>query len=131
MNSIKIKLLLILIISIFVTGCLGDRVRVGTGEVGKVVGTSGVEDSIRKTSTFRLGVCYTSACPYLVKLQTTKSMQKMTIDQVFITKSKVDLDDVEVGIQFRVRPDADSINLVFEEIRPDDNKIITSEQLWN
>lgn len=126
----KINILLLVFIATFTFGCVGDRVSVGTGEVGKVVSNSGMEDEIRRTSSFRMEYCGVSACPYLVRMQITKSTQKLNIEQVFLTKSRVDLANVEVGLQFRVRQNEDSINKVFEEVRPNENRIITQESIW-
>lgn len=122
------KIAFIIMVTILGTGC-GDRVRVGTGEVGKIVGTSGLEDEIRRTSSFRLDACFTGACPYLVRMQTTKSTQKVNVEQVFLTKSRVDLKSVESGIQFKVKQDNESINQIFSEVRPE-NGVITQESIW-
>lgn len=126
--NLYIKIMFLFMITIFGTGC-GERVQVGTGEVGKIVGPSGLENGIRRTSSFRLDACWTGACPYLVKMQSTKATQKVTVEQVFLIKSRVDLKNVETGIQFRVRQDDKSINTIFSEVRPHD-RIITQEAIW-
>lgn len=124
------KNFLFLILTLFFsTGCIGEQVYVGSGQVGKVVSSDGLENNIIKTSSFRLDACPFSACPYLVRMQTTKSTQKITIEQVFLNKSKIDLKNVEVSVQFRVRQDEKSINTVFKEARPEEG-IITQENIW-
>jgi len=126
-----ISTILITLFSILSIGCVGDHARIGTGEVGKIISSSGANGGIIKTSAFRMPYCgMFEACPYLVRLQTTKSMETIAIKQVFITKSKVDLDNVEVAVQFRIRPDEASINKVFNEIRPGEDRIITSDEVW-
>jgi hypothetical protein len=63
-------------------------------------------------------------------MQSTKSTQKIKVEQVFLTKSRVDLANVEVGVQFRVRPNDKAINQVFGEVRPGENNVITQESIW-
>src|SRR5690606_1186029 len=53
------------------------------------------------------------------------------IEQVFLTKSKVDLTNVDAGVQFQVRHDDKSINRVFKEVRPNEHNVITMENIWN
>lgn len=120
----------LLVGALLLSGCVGDRVSVGTGEVGKVVDSRGIQGEIYRTSSFRLAYCgFYDACPYLVKLDVTKQTHKLKIDQVFITKSKVDLENVEVAIQFHVRPDEKSINQIFKEIKPESG-LIPAAKLW-
>ena len=116
----------------------GDRERVNVGEVGMIVGTSGLEDKIIPPSAFRLDPCGTGACPKLVRMETTKQTHKVKVNQVFIAKKggkKVDLSNVEISVQFRVKPDKLSIKKVFKEIKPTTTPtqtryLIESKNIW-
>lgn len=97
----------------------GERVTVETGEVGKVLGTKGLESKTYKPGAFRLEYCGASACPKLVRLQVNKSTTGLTIDSLFLPKSNVDISNVQVGIQFQVKDDQESIDRIYEEVRPE------------
>lgn len=96
----------------------GDRTSIQTGEVGKVLGNNGLEQGVRRPGAFRMPYCGTDACPKLVRLQVNKSTSDLTIDSLFLPKSNVDIRNVQVGLQFQVKPDETSIDTVFEEVRP-------------
>lgn len=97
----------------------GDKTSIQPGEVGKVLGSKGLEKEIRNPGVFRLDYCGgIDACPKLVRLQTTKDSETMKINSLFLPKSEVDLKNVEIGIQFRVKTNKESINQVFKEVRP-------------
>lgn len=131
------KLMLGALALLALTAC-GERVIINTGEVGKQITTSGLEDEIRRPGAFRLEACPFSACPKLVTLDVAVSAQTITIDRVFLPKSNVPLDDVSFGIIFRVKPDEASINQAYE-IRSADKtdtdssrlREITSEMLFS
>jgi hypothetical protein len=99
-------------------GC-GERVTIESGEVGKQLTTGGLEERIRQPGAFRMDSCAVSACPKLIRLQVNKHAEDMRIDSLFLPKSNVDLDNVEIRLQFRVKPDKASMNKVFGEVRPE------------
>jgi len=111
------NILLITLILLFAVGC-GERTSIQPGEVGKVLGNNGLQGDIKKPGVFRLPFCGTAACPKLVRLQTNKHAETIKINSLFLPKSEVDLKNVEIGIQFRVKQDEASINRVFDEVRP-------------
>lgn len=106
----------IILLSLITLGC-GDRVTVNTGEVGKQINTSGLEEEIWEPGAYRLDACFASACPKLIRLQTARAASEITVASVFLPKSNVDLSDVKFGIQFHIKSDKGSINKAFEEIR--------------
>lgn len=113
----KISVLGFLLCSLFLTGC-GERVSIQPGEVGKQLNTKGLEDEIRRPGTFRLDQCWLTSCPRLVRLQVQKSTMEFTVNKLLLPKSNVDLSNVQVGIQFRVKENEESINRIYEEVRP-------------
>jgi len=108
----------ILIPILFVLAACGERTSIQTGEVGKQLTSSGLEDKIRLPGSFRMEACYTNACPKLVRLQVNKSTADLQIDSLFLPESNVDIKNVKVGIQFQVKSDEQSINKIFSEVRP-------------
>lgn len=130
------KFISLFILAGLLTGC-GDRVTINSGEVGKQITSGGLEDIIRDPGSFRMETCYFSACPRLVRLQTAVSAKAITVDKVFLPKSNVTLDNVTFGIQFKVKPDKNSINKAFDTIKsvPVDNnqsdRIISSDMVFS
>ncbi len=109
-----------LALTTILSGCVGDRTSIQTGEVGKQLTSSGLEKSIRTPGSFRMDYCGTwAACPKLVRLQVNKSTADLQIDSLFLPESNVDVKNVKVGLQFQVKQDKESINKVFEEVRPE------------
>lgn len=113
----------------------GERVAIQSGEVGKQLTTEGLESGIRNPGAFRLDSCVFSACPKLIRLQVNKHAEDMKIDSLFLPKSNVDIDNVQIRLQFRVKPDKDSINRVYAEVRPEPAGeqvfLITSQQVYD
>ncbi len=107
----------VIILALFILGC-GDKTSIQTGEVGKQLTASGLEDDIRAPGSFRMDVCWSTACPKLVRLQVNKSTADLKIDSLFLPKSNVDIKNVQVGLQFQVKNNKESINKIFEEVRP-------------
>jgi hypothetical protein len=104
--------------ALLATAC-GERVTVETGEVGKVLGTSGLERKTYQPSSFRLDWCGPSACPKLVRLQVSKSTTVLNIDTLYLPESNVDIRNVQVGIVFQVKEDEDSIAKIYDEVKPE------------
>lgn len=99
-------------------GC-GEPTSIQTGEVGRQLTNRGLEDKIHPPGVFRLEFCGANACPKLVRLQVNKSTADLKIEHLFLPKSKVDISNVQIGLQFQVKGDDASINKVFAEVRPD------------
>lgn len=112
------KLSKLILLSFLLPAC-GDRTSIQTGEVGKELNNSGLDEDILPPGVFRLTYCGVTACPKLVRLQVNKSTADLKIDSLFLPKSNVDISNVEVGIQFQVKSDEKSINKVFNEVRPE------------
>lgn len=104
---------------LFLLTACGERVTVETGEVGKVLGTNGLEEKVYSPGAFRLDWCGPSACPKLVRLQRNKSTTVLTIDSLFLPESNVDVRNVQVGIQFQVKEDQESVARIYQEVRPE------------
>lgn len=103
---------------LFLSAC-GERVTVETGEVGKVLGTSGLEKKTYQPSSFRLDWCGPSACPKLVRLQVSKSTTVLNIDTLYLPESNVDIRNVQVGIVFQVKEDDESVGKIYDEVTPE------------
>lgn len=118
------------------TSCYGEQVTINPGEVGKILSSSGFEKEVYSSSSFRMTYCGSSGmiCPKLIKMQVSKNMEKLSIDQIFLSKSRVDVEKVEVGIQFQVKKDNASINKIFEEIpftvTQSGERLVTTESIW-
>lgn len=134
---------IITVLSSLLVAC-GDRTSIQPGEVGKILESAGLEGEIRQPGVFRMEYCFTSACPKLVRLQVNKSTADLTINSLFLPKSNVDLTNVTVGIQFRVKHDKESINQAYAEAKPvqasgvggnqdESNRvlIITTDMIWS
>ena len=127
------RLIPVLFSTILLAAC-GERVTVETGEVGKVLGTSGLEEKVVQPSSFRMEMCPVSACPKLVRLQVSKSTTVLTIDSLYLPKSNVDIRNVQVGIVYEVKSDEESIAQIYQEVRPEsvDSQVmlISSEKVY-
>ncbi|GEM_PF-3224449 len=122
------------VLIVLIAAC-GERVTVQSGEVGKQLTTDGLESDIRQPGSFRMDSCIVSACPKLIRLQTSRSAEDFTIDSLFLPESNVDIDKVQIRIQFRVKEDKDSINRIFREVRPekagDQVELIGAKQIYD
>lgn len=120
---------------LFLAGC-GDRVTINSGEVGKQLTTEGLEDIIRDPGSFRMNVCFPwEACPKLVRLETAVSAQEITVDSVFLPESKIILENVKFGIQYKIRDDKASKDAAFATMRPkvvgERELLITTEDVFS
>jgi hypothetical protein len=106
------------VLALLAAAC-GERVTVETGEVGKVLGTSGLEKKTYQPSSFRLDICGFGACPKLVRLQVNKSTTVLSIDTLYLPKSNVDIRNVQVGIVFQVKEDEESVAKIYDEVKPE------------
>ena len=132
----KIGIAVAFLLAIGLAGC-GEVVSISPGEVGKQNTSSGLEDDIRSSGTMRMDSCWgTALCPTIVKLQMTSESTEVKIDSVYLPKSNVDISNVRVGLQYRIRDDKASINRVFKEVRavPSERSsresVILSDKVW-
>lgn len=113
------QILYVIILTLLLSAC-GDKTSIQTGEVGKVLGTGGLEPKIIQPGTFRMDWCgWGSACPKLVRLQVSKSVEEIVIDSLYLPASNVDIRNVQIGLQFQVKNDKDAINTIYAEVRPE------------
>lgn len=119
------------------TACYGEQVTINPGEVGKLLSSNGFEKEVYSSSSFRMSYCggVGMVCPKLIKMQISKNMEKLSIDQIFLSKSRVDIEKVEIGIQFQVKKDNDSINKIFSEvpftlIKESNENLVTTDSIW-
>jgi regulator of protease activity HflC (stomatin/prohibitin superfamily) len=130
------KKLFILFLLFTLTSCYGDAVTINPGEVGKLLSKDGFEKEIYRPSSFRMSYCqgFGMVCPKLIKMQVSKSMEKLSIDQIFLSKSRVDIEKVEVGIQFQVKKDDASIDKIFSEVpftlTQSGENLVTTDSVW-
>lgn len=124
--------------AMLLAGC-GEVVTIQPGEVGKQLTSRGLDDEIRAPGTVRLDSCSGAGaiCPKVVRLATGRTGTDVAIDSIFLPRSNVDVTNVKVGLQYRVRPDEASINKVFKEVRPqqvqgnDRQMFVSSEMVWD
>lgn len=109
----------VIVSSLASLACFGDPASIRTGEVGRVLGSRGLEDKVYQPGTFRLDTCWMpgATCPRLVRLQVNKSTQMFSVDHLFLPKNSINITDVQVALQFRVKPDASAIDKVYDEVR--------------
>lgn len=136
MNLHRFLVPMLALIALIMPGCLGQRVQIDSAEVGKVLTTSGLEGGLREPGAIMLDWCGLSACEKLIRLQVGKSTRTITVERVFLPKSNVDLSEVEIALQFRVREDTESRNRIFNEVTPDNvagmpaTALISSDDLY-
>jgi hypothetical protein len=133
-----LRLIGILTAAALLAGC-GEVVTIQPGEVGKQLTSRGLDSEIRAPGTVRLDSCGGAGaiCPKVVRMATGRTGTDVAIDSIFLPKSNVDVTNVKVGLQYRVRPDDASINKVFAEVRPqpdernDRQMFISSVMIWD
>lgn len=102
-------------------GC-GEPIQIPSGSVGRQLGTDGFETTIYPPGAMRLNACPFSACPQMVVLQTGLSAEEISVGTVFLPRSNVDLSDVKLAVQFRVRASAAAINQVYKDVTSEAGK---------
>ena len=124
---------LILAATLLLTAC-GEPVQIPSGYVGRILNTSGLDNHIIQPTTMRLDFCFFSACPRMILLETGLDAEDISIGTVFLPKSNVDLSDVKLALQFRIKPDVQAQDRVYKEVPPKqvsgDVYSITSQQLY-
>lgn len=104
---------------LLLSACVGDRVMIQTGEIGKILGPRGLEQEIYSPGTTRLPYCGAfDSCPRLIRLQISKYATDLEIDKLFLPKSNVDIRHVKIGLQFHVKQNDEAIHQIFKEIQP-------------
>lgn len=133
-----LKIVATLILTGLLSACSGEQVTIQTGEVGKQLLGKGLEEEIRQPSSMRLEYCSTStACARIVRLQVARTNADVKIDSLLLPKSNVDVTNIAVGVQFRVRQNKAAIERVFKEVTPQSVQgksvelLISSTDVWN
>lgn len=116
MKLYRLSLLLLAVISSFsLMGC-GRPITIPSGAVGRQLTTAGLESKVYAPSTMRLYWCPIQACPSMVILHTGLTTEEVTVSTVFLPKSNVDLSDVKLAIQFRVKPTVEAENEIYKNV---------------
>lgn len=111
------RLIPVLLSTLFLGACVGERVTVETGEVGRVLGDNGLEDKTMAPGAYLLDWCGPlEACEKLVRLQRSRSTKDMTIDTLYLPESNVDIRNVKVGLVFEVKEDQASQDEIFKKV---------------
>lgn len=97
------------------TGC-GQSVTIPSGTVGRQLTTSGLENKTYPPGALRLDWCFVSACPSMVILHTGLITEEVLVGTVFLPKSNVDLHDVKLALQFRVRPTKEAEDQIYRDV---------------
>ena len=110
-----LSLLLVVIAYLSLTGC-GRPITIPSGAVGRQLTTAGLESRVYAPGALRLNWCPFQACPSMVILHTGLVTEEVTVSTVFLPKSNVDLSDVKLALQFRVKPTADAENEIYKDV---------------
>ena len=134
MRKTVVHIASVIVLSCFLAAC-GEPISVPSGTVGRQLSTSGLEEKIYSPGALRLESCVTTACPQMVLLHTGLTSEEIHVGTVFLPKSNVDLSDVKLAIQLRVRPTVDAENQIYQDVTSaatNDQRIreITSEMIY-
>lgn len=110
-----ISLLLVLVAYFALSGC-GRPITIPSGAVGRQLTTSGLESKVYAPGAMRLDWCPVQACPSMVVLHTGLTTEEVTVSTVFLPKSNVDLSDVKLALQFRVKPTTEAENEIYKNV---------------
>jgi hypothetical protein len=134
----KLRLVMGALMTLALAGCAGEQVTIQSGEVAKQLTAKGMEEGLRNPSSFRLDYCgATQACPRIVRLQVGRSTAEVKIDSLLLPKSNVDVTNITVGFQWRVRATQAQYNRIFADVSPAPvqgksvEMLISSEMVWN
>lgn len=133
-SSVK-RFIPVLFSTLFLGACVGERVTVETGEVGRVLGKHGLEEKTVGPGAYLLDWCGPlEACEKLVRLQVSKSTKDMTIDTLYLPDSNVDIKNVQVGLVFEVKPDQESQDEIFAKVSAEGDApftmLISADQVY-
>ncbi len=108
-------LLLAVIASFSLMGC-GRAITIPSGAVGRQLTTSGLESKVYGPGAMRLDFALIQASPSMVVLHTGLTTEEVTVSTVFLPKSNVDLSDVKLALQFRVKPTIEAENEIYKNV---------------
>jgi hypothetical protein len=111
--------IIVLVTSMLILTACGQTISIPSGTVGRQLSTDGLETKIYQPGAMRLDACPFTACPQMVVLQTGLSAEEISVGTVFLPQSNVDLSDVKLAVQFRVRPNEQSINRIYHDVTSD------------
>ena len=112
------KKLLGIVCTLFLGAC-GERVEIPPAWVGIVLHTSGYEGDFIPPSIFRLPVCWIGqACPRVVYISTQDEALTESMD-VFLTRSDLQLDDVEVNMRLSISSDPKTLKAILGKVTTD------------
>lgn len=139
MNYLKRGLaILALPLLLTVAACSGEQVTIQPGEVAKQLTGAGLEQNIRTPSSFRMDYCgQGQACARIVRVQVGRSTAEVKIDSLLLPRSNVDVTNITVGIQWRVRNTRPAQERIFAEVVPQavpnssTNLLISSATIWS
>lgn len=97
-------------------GC-GDRVSIPTGNVGKQMTSSGLEDEVRDPGSFRLDWRMFGASPKLITLQTAENTVSVPGGYIIPRSNNLSI-DIELLVRFRPKGDVESINEIYRRVPP-------------
>ena len=134
-HTLKHLASLCFLVALLALGACGDTVSVPSGTVARQMTTNGLEGKIYQPGAYRLDACPFSSCPQMVILETGLNAEEIAVGTVFLPKSNVDLSDVKLALQFRVRPTADAVNRIYKEVTSaatehHDYRKITADMLY-
>ena len=110
------KLLLVGSIPLALTlSSCGERVNVPTGQVAKIIGTSGLKPNITKPRSFRLESCFFTACEKLSRLEVFEDTLLFQ-STYYISEDKLDL-TLDLKIQYKLNSNPDDINSVYSRVK--------------
>lgn len=127
------KIIFMIIVSLFMlTGC-SNKERVPSGEVGKILTQNGFAPEILQPGAYRvcgitdvlIGKCYNE----LILLDTIEGQytEKVTIRM----KDNLNLIADHIRIRVTIKRDPKIINSIFNQIKPNENKIISLDKVYN
>lgn len=113
---------IVLATSMLILTACGQTISIPSGTVGRQLSTDGLETKIYQPGAMRLDACPFTSCPQMVILQTGLSAEEISVGTVFLPQSNVDLSDVKLAVQFRVRPNEQSINRIYHDVTSEKDK---------
>lgn len=110
----KVFLLLVFLLSAFALNGCGQPVVVNNGEIAVIISTKGMGDKIYESGAYKLPTCwFWRACPRMVRMQGTIASNEVVVDYIYLPKDTIALENVAIGIQFRVKQDKASRLSIF------------------
>jgi F0F1-type ATP synthase epsilon subunit len=108
----------LMVATVFMAGCYGERVTVPTGHVGKVVSPSGTEDGIKPPSSFRLPYVWAWQGQYSVIIVETTDKHIEEVIRIFMPQDNLNMEfDVRMTVSIPT-DDPNRINAIFSRLNP-------------